>query len=591
MTESNANSDASPEQPPAGAPEQPPASAPDQPPATASPPISRGLMFNVVVPLLLLVAGAAVVVAFGSAEAPKRPPADLTRTGRLRALPPVRVEKLQSLESTGQRLRLQVDGSVVPYREALVAAEVSGRVIEKSDDCEAGSYVKENQLLMKIDATDYELEIQRLTRLQEQEYQALREVDQEMTNAMRLIDVARKDIELQQKELDRQNALPAGFASRAEIDQAERAVLAATQQLVTVENQLALLQKRRVRLESSERLAATQLKAAEVNLQRTEIRAPIDGVIVREDADLNTFVSRGTVLVTIEDTSKVEVATNLRMDQLYWVLDQKGGDVSSSTRAYELPETPAIIEYEMTGRDDQVFRWKGTLRSYDGIGLDAATRTVPVRVVVDNPRQYVDQDGEESDIIPKTALVRGMYVRVKLLIQPQTNLVVIPARALQPGNRVLQFLPDESVLQRPGDSEDSVLADQAGEALQVDHGSFDPTEWLPGRVEIRESVNPVDSLRVDDGQRADANSPASIFSTANRMWVCEARDTALDSESFVVVSPIGSIDDGQFPVRAQINKGRRDDRMTADRSRATQPAPESKQTTARAESVRTGEAS
>ncbi len=152
----------------------------------------------------------------------------------------------------------------------------------------------------------------------------LGEVDQEMLNAKRLIEVAQQDVALQQKEVERQKALPAGFASRAEIDQANRGLLAATQQLVSVENQLDLLRKRRLRLEASERLAATQLKAAEVNLSRVEIRAPIDGVIVKEDADLNTFVARGNMLVTIEDTSKVEVATNLRMDQLYWVLDQQG---------------------------------------------------------------------------------------------------------------------------------------------------------------------------------------------------------------------------------------------------------------------------
>ena len=201
---------------------------------------------------------------------------------------------------------------------------------------------------------------------------------------------------MQQKELDRQKSLPAGFASHAEIDQASRALLAATQQLVSVENQLDLLRKRRVRLEASERLAATQLKAAEVNLQRTEIRAPIDGVIVNEDADLNTFVARGSMLVTIEDTSKVEVSTNLRMDQLHWVLDQKGEPVDLSARGYDLPETPAIIEYQLSGREGIVYRWQGRLLRYDGIGLDPVTRTVPVRVVVDNPMEYVDEDGDSQ---------------------------------------------------------------------------------------------------------------------------------------------------------------------------------------------------
>jgi multidrug efflux pump subunit AcrA (membrane-fusion protein) len=509
----------------------------------------------------------------GTVEPEQRPAADTTRAGRLRALPPVRVESLRSLESTGEQLHLEVDGTVVPYREARVAAEVAGRVVFKADECEAGSYVNKDQLLMRIDPTDYQLEVQRLTRLQEQEYEALGEVDQEMLNTKRLIDVAQQDVALQQKELDRQKALPAGFASRAEIDQANRALLASTQQLVSVENQLDLLRKRRLRLEASERLAATQLKAAEVNLGRVEIRAPIDGVIVNEDADLNTFVARGNMLVTIEDTSKVEVATNLRMDQLYWVLDQQGEKVDESERGYNLPETPAIIEYQLSGREDLVYRWHGRLLSYDGIGLDPVTRTVPVRVVVDNPLEYFDATGKVKPVRGATALVRGMYVQVQLLIQPQTRLVVIPARALQPGNRVFQFVPDESVLSgaaRDVSSKDEMQVgareadatsepefesspqrenDAVAEQASNDQGAFDPSQWEPGRVFVRQSVNPVDSLSMgDDAQPQD--DIRSEFAGENRMWVCEVRDESLQGGSYVVVSPLGSVDDEALPVRA-----------------------------------------
>ena len=101
------------------------------------------------------------------------------------------------------------------------------------------------------------------------------------------------------------------------------------------------------------------------------------------------FVNRGTRLVTIENTDRVEVSANMRMDQLHWVLDQ-AGDVDFE--GYDLPDTPAIIEYEVAGRDSSTLQWEGKLVSYDGIGLDPNTRTVPVRLVVDNPKRYVDSD-------------------------------------------------------------------------------------------------------------------------------------------------------------------------------------------------------
>lgn len=522
------------------------------------------VLFNFVVPLLLLAAGGFVVYQLGTVSPSKRPDPDLTRLGRLKSLPPVRVVKIQSLEATGQPLRLRVDGNVVPYRESQVAAEVAGRIVFKSDQCEAGTYVTTGQLLMRIDATDHELEVQRLTQMQEQDYQALSEVDQEMVNTKRLIDVASQDMQLQQREVDRQNSLPKGFASRAEIDQASRALLAAKQQLVTSQNQLDLLKKRRVRLEASHRLATTQLKVAEINLSRTEIRAPIDGVIVNEDADMNTFVSRGSLLVTIEDTSKVEVATSLRMDQLYWVLNQDKSMSDQSidhppARGYDLPETPAVIEYELSGREGVVYRWAGRLMSYDGIGLDPVTRTVPVRLVVDNPNQYIDADAEPNPIEGGTALVRGMFVTVNLLIRPTAQLVAIPARALQPGNRVFQFVHDETVLDL--DAEDgngagqTTAADRSNDqAAETNDGNgadatrglenFDPAKWDPGRVVVRSRIHPVDSLSI---------GKASGTEKENRVWVCEVRDEVLKQGSMVVVSPIGSIDDNGMPARAVLD--------------------------------------
>jgi multidrug efflux pump subunit AcrA (membrane-fusion protein) len=526
---------------------------------------SQLILFNLVVPLLLLAVGGLIFYRLGTVAPSKRPDPDRTRLGRLKSLPPVRVVKIQSLEASGQPLRLRVDGTVVPYRESQVAAEVAGRIVFKSDQCEAGTYVTTGQLLMRIDATDHELEVQRLTQMQEQDYQALNEADQEMVNTKRLIEVASQDMRLQQREVDRQRSLPKGFASRAEIDQAQRALLAAKQQLVTSQNQLDLLKKKRVRLEASHRLAATQLKLAEINLKRTEIVAPIDGVIVNEDADLNTFVSRGSLLVTIEDTSKVEVATSLRMDQLYWVLNQDRSMSDQSidrppARGYDLPETPAVIEYELSGRKGVVYRWAARLMSFDGIGLDPTTRTVPVRMVVDNPNQYIDADATSIPIEGGTALVRGMFVAVNLMIRPSAPLVAIPARALQPGNRVFQFVHDETVLELDADEENgsskSTVANETSEQAaeteaaetdtEVTRGleNFDPAKWDPGRVFVRSQIHPVDSLSI---------GKASGSKQENRVWVCEVRDEVLKQGSYIVVSPIGSIDDGGMPARAVLD--------------------------------------
>ncbi|EMI16971.1 efflux transporter, RND family, MFP subunit [Rhodopirellula maiorica SM1] len=431
---------------------------------------------------------------------------------------------------------------------------------------------------MRIDPTDYELEVNRLTRLKEQEYEALGEVDQEMANTKRLIEVATEDEALQQREVQRLQSLPGGFASEGEIDKARRAVLQSTQQRVGYENQLELLRKRRTRLEASERLANAQLETARVNLERTEIRSPIDGVIVNEDAELNTFVARGNPIVTIEDTTKVEVATSLRMDQLYWVLDQADRSVTpvaGEGRGYDIPETPAIVEFEIAGREGKVYRWDGRLLSYDGIGLDPTTRTVPVRILVDNPRAY-RTDGGSAAVSGPSTLVRGMYVTVKLLIEPKTPLVVIPAAAMKPGNRAWEFVPDESVLEvstqssGPGDSTSATTLvskanDDADPATTQDSGSdekqnpdetvdetaserFDPSAWQAGRIVNRDSIFPVDSLSVA-GVFAESDQDNPLQNGDKKWWVCEVQDQRMKAGAFVVVSPVGTVEGNTMPAR------------------------------------------
>ncbi len=527
-----------------------------------SPNRSRWWLFNILIPIAIVAAGAGALLALGKVESPQRPPDDASYSGRMRALMQVRTEQIKSLSDFGQRLEMSVDGTVVPFREVRIATEIAGRIIEKSPKCEAGSFVKQGELLMKIDPTDYELEVERLTRMKEQEYKALGEVDQDMVNTKRLIEVAMQDETLQQREVDRLLALPSGFASEGEIDKARRAALQARQQVVSYENQLDLLKKRRLRLEASERLADAQLNTANVNLERSEIRSPIDGVIVNEDAELNTFVARGSTVVTIEDTTKVEVATSLRMDQLYWVLDQidRNDPVSiTEGRGYDIPETPAIVEFEISGREGKTYRWNGRLLSYNGIGLDPATRTVPVRILVNDPSAFETTGGSKSVSGP-TTLVRGMYVTVKLLIDPKTPLSVIPAEGLKPGNRVWHFIPDDSVLLSNADGgEESKKSSDASAAVQTPAADaaistepklsrFDPDDWIPGRIVSRDSIFPVDSLSVSSvASKADRDNP--LHNKDRRWWVCEIQNQTMTPGAFVVVSPVGTIADSTAPAR------------------------------------------
>lgn len=561
--------------------------------------LPQWLLFNLVCPLLLLAVAGGIVWKLGTVQSPARPPIDDTKAGRLFALPAVDVVPVRSLESTGQKLQLKTDGTVVPFREIILATEVAGQIIEKSVKCEAGKFVKKGDVLMTIDPTDYELEVKRLQRLQQQEYESLGELDQEMANTEKSKELALADIQLQERELKRRQSLPDQFASQGEVDQARRALLQAEQSLLLLQNQLELAKKRRIRQQSAEQLAKMQLEAAENNLKRTTIQAPMDGVIVSEQAELNTFVARGSPVVTMEDTSKVEVAASLRTDQLYWVLNQRRADDvvlskpdGTEVRGYQLPPTPVRVEYKLSGREDLVYQWRGQLTGYDGIGLDEQTRTVPVRIVVDRPQQFVvkrngevigTHDGPENGaaIAGPTTLVRGMFVNLSLELTPAMELVVLPSESLKPGNRVWQFLPDASVLDQslniqavldqPGVAEKIMNSDgpikielpvepsaetngdpaedaAASQEVFATKG-FDPEKWVPGQLSIIADVRPIDRF-VDDRE-----SSSELSKTEH--WICEVTrasgddsGTSITDGSYVIVSPLGSLQSDIIPVRA-----------------------------------------
>lgn len=526
-----------------------------------SQPLFNWVFFNFLLPLAILVLGVVAFFTFGKQSAPVKPPEDQSLTARMSRLPEVQTLPVRSLDSVGGKLNLEVDGLVVPFREVQLAAEVAGRITVKDPVCEVGSYVQQGQLLFRIDPTDYQNEIDRLTKQKEQEYQAVRELDQEMVNTQRLIELSKQDVEIQNRELARLSSLGAGIASQGELDKSKKALLQSENSKVSWENQLDLMRQRRSRLEAAEQLVETQLQSARTNLERAEIRSPISGVIVREDAELNSFVQRGQVMVTLEDTTKAEVVVNLRTDQLFWVLDQNRSsaepvDLSSPSNAlnYSLPSTDATIEYSVTGRDDEVYQWSGMLERYDGIGFDSTSRTVPVRILVEKPRRYEIRSDATDRSVESTgpsALVRGMFVRVVLHVNPKRELLVLPAVALKPGSLVWKFSPQPDAL-IDSSSPAPLANDQTADKVATD---FDPNQWTVGRLDVLSRVRPIEAAQLGAGEGNDGLLAVDGTGKAT-YWICEVAGGELVAGDRLIVSPLPAFDSqSDFFVRVAVTGG------------------------------------
>jgi RND family efflux transporter MFP subunit len=334
------------------------------------------------------------------------------------------------IESAPPNFNILVHGSVVPKREISLTAEVAGRVTELSDRCDEGKYVTKGTLLLQIDPRRYELEIQRLRGEMEQAKADLTQLEVEKINNEALIEIAENDLSIWRDESDRIEQLAKRrAASQSEMDQAKSQVIKARNALQSLKNAQRVIEARRVKLNAQIDLTQARLELAELDLEKTTVTAPLDGVVTACDVEKDAFVQPGSPLLKIQDMSAVEVRCNLRIEDLYWLQQANGQSLAeppNSKVLFEAPHAEAIVTYDSAGKS---FQWQGFLSRYDGIGLDEKTRTVPCLVEVPNPTQSLTPDAPQ-------ALVQGMFVRVALKANPGASLLQIPIEGLRPGDEV-----------------------------------------------------------------------------------------------------------------------------------------------------------
>jgi len=364
--------------------------------------------------------------------------------------PPPLVETVPIEPHVGT-LDIVVDGLVVPFREIDVSAEIPGRIATKSERCQPGTYVRQGELLVQIDPRDYQFEVDRLQAQLAESTATLEELEVEISNTLALMQLTDESLQLARNELMRLRNL-AGVVSQSDTDRAQREEVSARNASMTLHNQAQLLKQRRNRLESSRKLVETNLEKAKLDLERTRVTAPVDGVLVQTGMEEGDFVEKGAMLFQFEDTSAVEVKCDLRMEEVYWLRHPRGAADSqvSTSQAYGLPPAPVTVTYQLP-QTGQRYQWTGRLDRFDGLGLNEKTRTVPCRIVVPSPLsgQSVSERGEtvtDSDAPP---LVRGMYVTVELHLQPPTTLIRLPERAVRPGKMAWILRDNKLVMVSP----------------------------------------------------------------------------------------------------------------------------------------------
>jgi len=465
--------------------------SPSAAPAEVAAPRRDSLVRQVIgwlTPLAILAAGIGAFQYLGTQPPPLR-----VDTGPAPAVP----VRTVAVQARSEGVDIVADGVVVPLREVTLAAEVGGRVVEKADDCRAGHVVSKGTVLFRIDPRDYELEVDRLERELKQAGHSLEEIDEELAQNATSADLARRQVDLARREVARLDGLKAGrIVTEAEYDRAVRDELTASGSLVTLDGQKRVLAKRRSRLEEGQRLAATLLERARLDLERTVVMAPVDGIIVEDRVEQDSFVVKGTPVVTLEDTSAAEVKTSLEMGEVARIW----GGVPQAGGSHDLPDTPASVIYAL---GDRLYQWQGTLSRQEGRGLDEKTRTLPCRVRIADPTavRSLDRYGGLMPNLPADAprsLLRGMFVQVRVHVPATGALVSIPEEAQRPTGEVWLMRDGRLTVVRPRPIQvvdGQVIYDAATAGLQ------------PGdRVVTSQIPNPRDGMDVAEAEFTEPDS-------------------------------------------------------------------------------------
>ncbi len=290
-------------------------------------------------------------------------------------------------------------GTVRPRAEISVAAEISGRVVWVAPAFQGGGRVQREQLLFRIDDADYRNKVE----------QARASVAVQEVERLRVTEEAR----IARAQYERFQRLRDGSESAADT------------------GPLALWEPQLKAAEAALTRDRTVLAEAELQLGRTEVRAPFGGVVRTESVEVGQFVAAGEGVAQLYAADAVEVVVPLSDADAalipgLWQLEAGNADKRVSVRV--------LAEYG-AGR----YTWDGYVDRTEP-ALDEETRTIEVIVRVPDP--FVGGspatgavDGGDVDYGGPPLLV-GKYVEVVIDGLTPDDYFRVRRPALRPGNEV-----------------------------------------------------------------------------------------------------------------------------------------------------------
>ncbi len=283
-------------------------------------------------------------------------------------------------KSDDVQLKISTQGEARPRTEINLVPQVGGKIVYVSPNFIEGGIFKKGETLIRIEDADYQVA---KIRAEANVAQAEQLLVREMAEA----EVAKRDYE----ELGR--GTPSPLALREPQQQQAKAALQA---------------------------AKAELRAADLQLQRTYVRAPFSGRVRSKTSDVGQFVSPGFTLGRIFSTDIIEVRLPLTNEDLSKM------DLPIAYVAKSRDTAPLVsLSAEIAG---QTQNWSGRIMRTDAT-YDTQSRALFAIAEVFDPYGK----GASDNGVP---LAPGLFVDAKVNGKTYNNVIVIPRDGLRPDNEV-----------------------------------------------------------------------------------------------------------------------------------------------------------
>ncbi len=377
------------------------------------------------------------------------------------AISPARAEDLVfSVES---------QGTVEPRTQTTLVAEVSGRVISVSDKFVVGGFFTKGETLLTLDDADYKVSVQQ----------------------------AQASLLTAQAQFVQENAQAEQAVRQWESSGRNRA------DAPPLALRTPFLEESRARV----LFAEADLARAERQLERTNIRAPYDGLVREKMVDIGQFVGTGTQMARTFAIDFAEIRLPLTdRDIAYLELPRPGVMTNASTNIQSASTTrdmnsdraedglyttsgqkgtPVTLKATVGGRP---YEWQGRIVRTDGV-IDPDTRVYYAVAQVEDPYGL-----HQSSNRPVLSI--GSFVNASLRGITVRDVFTVPHRAVRNGDEIMIMDDEQRLRQRKV----NILRTDT-ENVYIDSGLLEGEQVIVSPVPV-----PIEGMRVTPASTVSSES-------------------------------------------------------------------------------------